>query len=98
MGDPLQLLQKLTSGPAGPQLPDLKKLLKGLDASLQLANALMQESLAASLEEIVSFLNGWFDFQEQSQIGILLPGNADLDALKDQYAALPTLLRSVCIV
>lgn len=95
VGEPLQLIQKLTSGLAGPQLADVRKLIRGLGACLQLASKLTQEDLTDSLEEILSYLHCWFDFQEQTQIGILLPGNADLDALKDQYSALPTLLRSV---
>lgn len=95
VGDPLQLVQKLAVAPAIPLIADLRKLQRSLDAMLQLAIELMQQDLAASLEEMLSFLHGWFDFQEQSQIGILLPGNAELDALKDQYSALPNLLRSV---
>lgn len=95
VGEPLQLIQKLAGAPAAPLLADLRKMQRSLDAMLQLAVELMQQDLAASLEEILSFLHGWFDFQEQSQIGILVPGNSELDAVKDQYSALPSLLRSV---
>eukprot|EP00892_Ulva_mutabilis_P006562 jgi/Ulvmu1/4278/UM198_0002.1 len=95
VGEPLQLIQKLTTRAAGPQMPDLRKLLKGLEASWHLATALLQEELAISLEGIVSFVHAWFDFKNQNQIGILLPGNAELDKLKEHYSGLPALLRSV---
>lgn len=97
VGEPLQLTKKLTSIAATPQMADLRKLLRNLDAVLQLAANLKQQELAESMEDMLSFLHSWFDFQEQSQIGILIPGNADLDALKDQYSALPRLLRSVAV-
>lgn len=93
--NPLDLAAKLAAGSGPPPLSGLKRLVKCLNAIVQIADLLEQAQLADALREMLAFVHTWFDLEERSVLGVVNAGNDDLDALKDQFAALPTLLQQV---
>jgi hypothetical protein len=95
VGEPLLLLKKMLCKQTVPELSDLRKLLRNCQAMYELSEALSQGHLEACLGKIMSYLGGWFDFKEDSHVGILLPGNEELDRMKEEYAELPGLLKKV---
>jgi hypothetical protein len=62
---------------------------------VEVAAMLEQDTLQEAVEELLNFLHAWFDFDEQGCIGIVQPGHEQLDRLKEQFMALPTLLKQV---
>lgn len=94
VGDPLLILKKVLCSQAVPRISELRTLLKSCNALFQLAEALSQNALRDTMDNVISLLCAWFDFEEHGQ-GILLPGNEELDSIKAEYTELPNLLRKV---
>jgi hypothetical protein len=93
--DPADLNARLLISSKPPALSEVQRLAKCLASIMEVAGMLGQERLRDALEELLSFLHAWFDFDQHCCLGILRPGHAQLDELKEQFMALPTLLKQV---
>lgn len=85
----------MLAAPRLPTLAELARLARCLGSVADIAGALDQARLAGAVREIGSFLGAWFDTEQQSAVGVLRPGNEELDQLKGQFVSLPGLLKQV---
>ena len=91
--NPAELVAKLLSAARLPTLAELARLVRCLDSVADVAGALEQARPAGAAREIVAFLGSWFDLAPRGALGVLRPGNEELDHLKSQFTALPGLLK-----
>lgn len=92
---PVQVLTKMTSTAGAVTPPALKKLTRCLASIKEIAAAAGKLRLEDAAQEMLTFLDAWFDVEGNNSFGIVRPGIAELDTLKEQFAALPVLLQQV---
>jgi hypothetical protein len=93
--NPVVLAAKMAASSSAPALPGLRKLAKCLTSILEVSALLHQEDLEDAAQEMLASLCACFDYEESGSFGIMLQGNEELDTLKEQFAALPSLLQQV---
>jgi hypothetical protein len=91
--NPINYTCSLMSKLQPPSLADIQRLLSCVSAIHETAQAFGQGELATAALDICTYLSSSFDLDERNLCGIMAPGAEDLDAVKEQFAALPELLQ-----